>query len=111
MSRLLTTLLLYRSGFYIGKYISLESKIAKSKDMYYDVLFQSQIGWHEEQEDALPFVKYFLGTILSAYKEFENRFTLVETKLSALETVRRATMNQLGSFKNKTFIISVLILA
>ncbi len=101
MSRLLTTLLLYRSGFYIGKYISLESKIAKSKDMYYDVLFQSQIGWHEEQEDALPFVKYFLGTILSAYKEFEDRFTLVETKLSALETVRRATMNQLGRFKKQ----------
>ena len=29
MSRLLTTLLLYQNGFYVGKYVSLEAKIAK----------------------------------------------------------------------------------
>ena len=52
MSRLLTTLLLYRSGFYVGKYISLEAKIAKNKDLYYDVLRQAQIGWHEGAEDC-----------------------------------------------------------
>ena len=98
MSRLLTTLLLYRSGFYVGKYISLESKIAKNKDLYYDVLGQAQIGWHEGTEDVVPFIKYLLGTILSAYKDFEDRFALVETKLSALETVRRATMEKIGRF-------------
>ena len=47
MSRLLTTLLLYRSGYYVGKYVSLEAKIAKNKDLYYDALYDSQIGWHE----------------------------------------------------------------
>jgi len=98
MSRLLTTLLLYRNGFYVGKYISLEAKIAKNKDLYYDALGQAQIGWHEGTEDAVPFVKYLLGTILAAYKDFEDRFALVETKLSALETVRRATMNKIGRF-------------
>ena len=98
MSRLLTTLLLYRSGFYVGKYISLEAKIAKNKDLYYDVLGQAQIGWHEGTEDVVPFIKYLLGTILSAYKDFEDRFALVETKLSALETVRRATMEKIGRF-------------
>ena len=98
MSRLLTTLLLYRSGFYVGKYISLEAKIAKNKDLYYDVLSQAQIGWHEGTEDVVPFIKYLLGTILSAYKDFEDRFALVETKLSALETVRRATMEKIGRF-------------
>ena len=98
MSRLLTTLLLYRSGFYVGKYISLEAKIAKNKDLYYDVLGQAQIGWHEGIEDVVPFIKYLLGTILSAYKDFEDRFALVETKLSALETVRRATMEKIGRF-------------
>ena len=98
MSRLLTTLLLYRSGFYVGKYISLESKIAKNKDLYYDVLGQAHIGWHEGTEDVVPFIKYLLGTILSAYKDFEDRFALVETKLSALETVRRATMEKIGRF-------------
>ena len=98
MSRLLTTLLLYRNGFYVGKYISLEAKIAKNKDLYYDALGKAQIGWHEGTEDAVPFIKYLLGTILAAYKDFEDRFALVETKLPALETVRRATMNKLGRF-------------
>ncbi len=93
MSRLLTTLLLYKSGFYVGKYISLEAKIAKNKDLYYDALGQAQIGWHECKEDAVPFIKYLLGTILAAYKDFGVRFALVETKRSALETVRRATLN------------------
>ncbi|MBQ8879875.1 MAG: Fic family protein [Clostridia bacterium] len=101
MSRLLTTLLLYRSGFYVGKYISLESKIAKNKDLYYDALYESQKGWHEGNADAVPFIKYLLGTILAAYKDFEDRFALVETKLSALETVRRATMNKIGRFSKQ----------
>lgn len=98
MSRLLTTLLLYRSGFYVGKYISLEAKIAKNKDLYYDVLRQVRTGWHEGQEDVVPFIKYLLGTVLSAYKDFEDRFALVEQKLPALETVRRATTNKVGRF-------------
>jgi Fic family protein len=101
MSRLLTTLLLYRSGFYVGKYISLEAKIARNKDLYYDALGDAQIGWHEGNEDALPFVKYLLGTILSAYRDFEERFLLVETKLSALETVRRATLSKIGGFSKQ----------
>ena len=98
MSRLLTTLLLYRNGFYVGRYISLEAKIAKNKDLYYDALGQAQVGWHEGAEDSVPFIKYLLGTILAAYKDFEDRFALVETKLPALETVRRATMDRVGRF-------------
>lgn len=98
MSRLLTTLLLYRSGFYVGKYISLEAKIAKNKDLYYEALGQAQIGWHEGTEDTVPFIKYLLGTILSAYKDFADRFALVEKKLPALETVRRASMEKVGRF-------------
>ena len=98
MSRLLTTLLLYRSGFYVGKYISLEAKIAKNKDLYYNVLGQAQIGWHEGNEDKVPFIKYLLGTILSAYKDFEERFELVEEKLPAVEVVRKATLTKIGRF-------------
>lgn len=104
MSRLLTTLLLYRNGFYVGKYISLEAKIAKNKDLYYEALQQSQAGWHDGNEDALPFIKYLLGTVLSAYKDFETRFELVETKRPALETVRLATMNKIGRFSKQDII-------
>ena len=98
MSRLLTTLLLYRSGFYVGKYISLEAKIAQHKDLYYDALAASQIGWHEGTDDPVPFIKYLLSTILAAYRDFGDRFALVETKRSALETVRLAAQNKIGRF-------------
>lgn len=98
MSRLLTTLLLYRSGFYVGKYISLEAKIAGNKDLYYDALGRAQEGWHEGTEDAVPFIKYLLGTILAAYKDFEDRFSIVEEKMPAIDIVRKATLNKIGKF-------------
>ncbi len=98
MSRLLTTLLLYRSGFYVGKYISLEAKIAKNKDLYYHALSQSQHGWHEGTENAVPFIKYWLSTILAAYKDFEDRFSIVEEKLPAVEMVRKAIHQKIGRF-------------
>ena len=98
MSRLLTTLLLYRSGFYVGKCISLEAKIAKNKDLYYESLNRSQDGWHEGNEDSLPFIKYLLGTILAAYRNFEDRFSIVEEKLPAIDMVRKATQNKIGKF-------------
>ena len=101
MSRLLTTLLLYRNGFYVGKYISLEAKIAKNKDLYYAALRQAQEGWHEGTEDAVPFIKYLLGIILSAYRDFEERFSLVEQKKPALETVRQATLSKIGRFNKQ----------
>ena len=101
MSRLLTTLLLYRNGFYVGKYISLEAKIAKNKDLYYAALRQAQEGWHEGTEDAVPFIKYLMGIILSAYRDFEERFSLVEQKKPALETVRQATLSKIGRFSKQ----------
>ncbi|HQK74348.1 MAG TPA: Fic family protein [Clostridiales bacterium] len=101
MSRLLTTLLLYRNGFYVGKYISLEAKIAKNKELYYDALAESKTRWHEATENKVPFIKYLLGTILAAYNDFEDRIALVETKLPALEMVRRASKNKIGRFNKQ----------
>ena len=101
MSRLLTTLLLYRCGFYVGKYISLEAKIANHKDAYYDALRQSQHGWHEDNEDVVPFIKYILSTIIAAYRDFEDRFSIVEAKTSALEMVRKASLQKLGRFSKQ----------
>lgn len=98
MSRLLTTLLLYRSGFYVGKYISLEAKIAANKDLYYDALGQSQSGWHEGKEDVSPFGKYLLGVVLSAYNDLDERVSLIQAKLSAFELVRRAVFTKIGRF-------------
>ncbi len=98
MSRLLTTLLLYRNGFYVGKYISLEAKISKHKDLYYEALGASQDGWHEGKDDPVPFIKYILSTILAAYRDFEDRFKIVEEKLPAIDMVRKAIDNKIGWF-------------
>ena len=99
MSRLLTTLLLYRSGYYVGRYISLEKKIAGSKDLYYDALSLSQSGWHEGKDDPTPFIKYILGTIISAYRDFEQRAELINEKQTAIDIVRSAVATRIGKFK------------
>jgi len=99
MSRLLTTLLLYRSGYYVGKYISLEAKIASIKDLYYDALSESQEGWHEGNDDPTPFVKYILSIVDMAYKDFEDRVSLVIKKVNANEMVELAFEKKIGKIK------------
>ena len=98
MSRLLTTLLLYRQGYVIGKYISLESKIEQNKEGYYLSLRKSGLNWHEGQEDVTPFIKYILRTILAAYIDFEERVDYVDEKLPSIELVRKAVNKKLGKF-------------
>ena len=98
MSRLMTALLLYKSGFEVGKYISIETKIAKTKLNYYEALQDIDEGWHEGSNDVTPFIKYLLGVILASYRDFENRLELVEEKKPALEMVRNAVKEQIGKF-------------
>ncbi len=106
MSRLLTTLLLYRCGYFVGRYISLEAKIAKTKDLYYDALSAAQVGWHEGKDDPSAFVKYILSTVISAYRDFEDRMELVSEKLSALDMVRKAVRSQIGKI-TKSQVLSL----
>lgn len=96
MSRLLTTLLLYRNGYYVGKYVSLEAKIASIKDLYYDALSESQSGWHEEKDDPTPFIKYMLSIVDMAYRDFESRVALVTKKVNANEMVELAFERKIG---------------
>ena len=77
MSRLLTLLLLYRSGYHVGKYVSIEKLIESTKGAYYDELQESSNHWHEEKNDYVPFVTYQLGVILAAYREFSERVKVV----------------------------------
>lgn len=104
MSRLLTTLLLYRSGYVVGKYISLESKIAKNKNLYYKALEKCQHGWHDNKEDPSSFIKYLLKIILAAYRDFEDRINVVSNKMSALDIVRKAVESKIGKFKKSDIL-------
>jgi len=98
MSRLLTTLLLYRQGYVIGKYISIESKIEKNKESYYTSLEKSGIGWHENKENPVPFIKYILRIILAAYIDFEERVDYVDEKIPTIELVRNTVDSKIGRF-------------
>ena len=80
MSRLLTLLLLYRAGYIVGKYISLEKLISDTKESYYEALQYSSADWHEGTNDYLPFVRYMLGIILAAYREFASRVEILITR-------------------------------
>ena len=104
MSRLLTALLLYRSGYLVGRYISIENKIAKNKDLYYDALQDCQEGWYENEEDTTAFIKYLLGVIIASYRDFEDRVELVSEKLPAIEMVRKAVNKQIGTFKKADIV-------
>ena len=97
MSRLLTLLLLYRSGYFVGKYISIERLIADSEGTYYEVLQESSTGWHEGKNDYLPFVRYMLGVVIAAYREFASRVDILITKgLSKPDRVREIIRTTTG---------------
>lgn len=97
MSRLLTLLLLYRSGYIVGKYISIEKVIEQSKETYYETLQQSSAGWHENENNYAPFVRYLLGTIVAAYREFSSRVQLLVTSgMSKPDRIRELIKNTLG---------------
>ena len=97
MSRLLTLLLLYKSGYIVGKYISIEKLIEKSKETYYETLQASSYGWHENENDYAPFVEYYLGVVIAAYKEFSGRVqTLIESGMSKPERIREVIKKHIG---------------
>ena len=97
MSRLLTLLLLYRTGYIVGKYISIEKAIEQTKTTYYEALEDSSYGWHENANDYGHFVRYMLGIILGAYREFKDRVQMVvESGSSKTERVRDIIKNTIG---------------
>ena len=101
MSRLLTLLLLYKNGYSVGKYISIEKQIEKTKDRYYDTLGASDAGWHEEENDPTPFIRYMLQAILACYTEFEERVGLMsdtENGSTAYDIVKKYTEQKVGKF-------------
>ncbi len=99
MARLLTLLLLYQSGYEVGRYISLERIVEESKESYYESLRASSRGWHEGRHDLSPWRDYFLGTIVAAYRELEHRTELVTAAPGAKRAmVREAVEHFLGEF-------------
>lgn len=105
MSRLLTLLLLYRAGYIVGKYISIEKVIEESKETYYEALQNSSYGWHEGENDYSHFVRYMLGVILSAYRDFSSRVrVLTASGLSKPERIQEIIKDTLGKITKAEII-------
>ncbi len=100
MSRLLTLLLLYRSGYIVGKYVSMEMLIERTKETYYEVLQNSSMGWHENTNDYTSFVKYYLGVLLKGYNEFQDRIEhLKYRRQTKMDRVKAIFDKRLGVIK------------
>lgn len=100
VARLLTLLLLYHAGYDIGQYISVERLCEKSREAYYDALEASSQGWHQDEHDALPWLNYFWGVLIRAYKEFEERVGQLDgAPGSKSHRVREAVSRKISPFK------------
>lgn len=105
MSQLLTSLLLYRAGYIVGQYISIEKLIADGKEVYFDAIQNSSKGWYEENNDYLPFVQYFLNVITDAYREFQNKIGILTIKgLSKPDRVRKIIQSTTGRITKSEII-------
>lgn len=105
MSRLLTLLLLYRAGYIVGKYISIEKLISDTKETYYEALQKSSDHWHEGDNDYAPFVTYMLGILVAAYRDFETRIELLTNRgLSKPNRVREIIRNHLGKITKSEIV-------
>ena len=101
MSRLMTLLLLYRNGYMVGQYISIEKTIADTKENYYSALAASDQNWHAYKNDPERFIKYMLGVILACYREFDDRITITEKagiRSTAYDIVREYAVGVIGTF-------------
>jgi len=99
VARLLTLLLLYHFGYRVGRYISIERIIEDSKETYYEALERGSQGWHDDEPDVRPWLDYFWGTLLRAYREFEERVgTILSAHGSKSQLVREAVARRLGPF-------------
>ena len=101
MARLISLLLLYQSGFKVGRFISLENIVENTRESYYDTLYASSQKWHQGKHSLVQWWEYFLGVMmLSAYREFEKRAgTLTTTRGAKTATVLDAVERLPNGFR------------
>ena len=102
ISRLLTLLVLHHYGYEVGKYISLERIFEQSKEGYYNTLRESSQNWHEGKHDPFPWMEYFWGTLIRAYKEFEEKIDSIKNTMtgkgSKTAQIKATIRNKIGPF-------------
>jgi Fic family protein len=104
-ARLLTLMMLYQADYQVGRYISLERVFEESRETYYESLLVSSEGWHEGAHDIRPWMRYFWGVMLRAYREFEERVGEISTGRGAKSAHIRRVIDR----KTSPFAISEIV--
>ena len=92
-------MLLYKFGYNVGKYISIEKIIEETKSKYYDALQLSSVDWIDDNNNPTEFIKYMLSVILKAYRDYETRANiLLEKSSNALTKIQEAIETKIGKF-------------
>ena len=110
MSRLLTLLLMYQNGHAVGKYISIEQEIERTKRSYYEALAESSTGWQDRTNDYRPFVRYMLGVVLACCREFDERASIVDSSMSSEQRVKAYFSQQLGAISKRELLEALPVL-
>lgn len=109
LSRILTTLLLIRSGYGYVPYSSMESVIEQSKEAYYLALRKTQGTIRSDAPQWQPWIVYFLKALQKQKANLEKKIererivmaTLPELSVQILELAKehgRVTVSQIVSF-------------
>jgi predicted HTH transcriptional regulator len=76
----------------------LERLIEVSKDEYYDVLAGCSQGWHDGNNEIVPWWNYFLSVLHRAYKEFEQQVESTEARPAKSDLIRQTVLAQVEQF-------------
>lgn len=101
VSRLLTTWLLERTGFQVGRFISIERRVEVEKAEYYEVLERCSRNWHESKNDIVPWWNFLLGVLRQSYRDFERKVENAQESASRSEIIRGYVLSLTSDFRTK----------
>jgi Fic family protein len=92
LSRILTTLLLLRTGYSFVPYSSLEAVIERTKSEYYLALRRTQSTLRTPTQDWQPWLEYFLGAMAEQVAQLERRLAREDLLLGTLPSLSEAIL-------------------
>lgn len=109
LSRILTTLLLLRSGYEYVPYSSLENIIEDNKELYYKALRRTQISLKQESKDWESWVGFFLRSLKKQKNKLAAKIEHVQTLDKTLSELSLKILNLLNTYPQLTIAKIVML--
>ena len=93
LSRLITTLLLLKSGYDFVQYASVEYEIEKQKKEYYKALMAGQKNRYKKKEKIDKWIVFFLNTLKKTIQKLEQNYQEIKDKKSYLNLRQTKTLS------------------